>query len=86
MNEDRKKKARQKHCKRYNEAQMKKLERELSRMRREEEKKINKDTHFVRPTSTSEHDRIAISRLPKVKQEIEDVRAYRKERAKRRKK
>jgi hypothetical protein len=75
----------QNHCKRYNESQLKRLEREADNIRRKAEKRLNSEGQIVRQSSEAEIKRIELSKLPKQKQEISDIRAYRKTRAKKRK-
>lgn len=76
-------KARQAHNKRYNNALLKRAEKETYHLQRDAEKFLNKNTHIVRSTSEDEQKRIAVSNLPKEKIEIENVKEYRKKRNKR---
>lgn len=75
-------KARQAHNKRYNNALLKRAEKETYHLQRDAEKLLNKNTHIVRSTSEAEQTRIAISNLPKEKKQIENTREYRKKRNK----
>lgn len=77
---------RQKRIWEYNVAKRKKTEREIAAMEREVEKIQNATPQAIRSSNQKELAREEMSRKPKDKTVIEDVRAYRKQRAKNRSK
>lgn len=79
-----KKLTRQKQICEYNLAKRKKTEREISKMEREVEKIQNFTPQVIRESNKKELDRVAISKTPKNKSDIADVKSYRKQRAKNR--
>lgn len=76
---------RQKRIWEYSVAKRKASEREISRLEREVEKIQNSTPQAVRESSSEELARVEKARQPKEQRIIEDVRTYRKQRAKRRK-
>jgi len=81
-----KKLTRQKRIWEYNVAKRKKSEREIAVMEREVEKIQNSTPQVIRSSNQKELAREENSRKPKEKTAIEDMRAYRKKRAKNRSK
>lgn len=77
---------RQKKIWEYNVAKRKKTEREIASMEREVEKIQNSTPQAIRSSNKKELAREEMSRKPKEKTIIEDMRAYRKKRAKNRSK
>jgi hypothetical protein len=74
--------AQKKHLRKQNARRNKKAERETSKLEREIEKIQNKGLQVVNSDSIKELERIRLSQQPKVKHPIEDVKNYRKQRAK----
>ena len=81
-----KKLSRQKRIWEYSLAKRKRTEREIAKLEREVEKIQNSTPQIIRVSNEQELAREEMSRKPKEKIVIENIRAYRKQRAKNRKK
>lgn len=80
-----KKLTRQKRIWEYAVAKRRRSEREIAKMEREVEKIQNSTPQVIRNTSEKELTRAELSKQETEKHTIEDIRAYRKQRAKRKK-
>lgn len=80
-----KKLTRQKRIWEYSVAQRRKAEREISKMEHEVQKIQNSTPQAIKTTSEKELARVEASKQPKQQHHIEDIREYRKKRAKRKK-
>ena len=76
---------RQKRIWEYTVAKRKQSERQIAKMEHEVEQIQNSTPQAVRNTSEKELARVELAKQPKEERAIEDMRAYRKQRAKRRK-